>query len=408
MGCRRADFEGGYIFWYNGKAQAYKFDQTPQSHGAIGVGQGFYNQKIAEADQRFIQAFSQYNLGSKGVKPIQNDDYDGSVHQWRGYLVQDFAGSSVRGDLIIDPKTNLSYWIEGQALDEFSKSGHEILHPSLAQAYTNYGGSNKLGNPINDLHEWRGCQVQDFYGGSDGRGILMTWNNTIYYIPGKDGVAQKYFDNEWLGKPKGWSESHKRFEFDRGYIAVNQSVAEVYLEPLLKSNPSVDIPLQGFYHPFKGTGSLTQGWNGIKSHNGNERYAIDFDNGFGSDVYAMHSGKVIKVIKDFNDDGRDDPAWANKANLIYIQDDNGYISKYLHLEKESALVQEGAWVNAGQVIAKQGHSGWSTASHLHVEVDSQKIDAKGNLVFDAKGIPKPDVSLPFQMVTIDGKSFYPT
>jgi hypothetical protein len=154
-------------------------------------------------------------------------------------------------------------------------------------------------------------------------------------------------------------------------------------EPDLHSNPTISNPLKGFSHPLKGQGPLTQGWNTDFSHKGSSAYAMDFDAFFGAPVYAMRSGTVIKVISHFADDGRNDPAWANRANLVYIDHGNGYVSRYLHLKQSSVVVREGDRVNAGQKIAEQGNSGWSTDSHLHVAVHN----AQGNSVpFEIPGI----------------------
>jgi murein DD-endopeptidase MepM/ murein hydrolase activator NlpD len=139
-------------------------------------------------------------------------------------------------------------------------------------------------------------------------------------------------------------------------------------EPPLHSNPTESNPLKGFSHPFKGAGTLTQGWKTTFSHKGSSAYAMDFDRYFGAPVYAMRSGKVISVIENFDDNGRNDPSLGNKANLVFIQHDNGYVSRYLHLKKNSVSVQVGDSVSAGQQIAEQGNSGWSTASHLHVAI----------------------------------------
>lgn len=45
-----------------------------------------------------------------------------------------------------------------------------------------------------------------------------------------------------------------------------------------------------------------------------------------------------------------------------------YLTRYLHLAKDSVNVNVGDNVNMGQVIAKQGNTGISTGNHLHFEV----------------------------------------
>ena len=58
-----------------------------------------------------------------------------------------------------------------------------------------------------------------------------------------------------------------------------------------------------------------------------------------------------------------------KANLITIEHEGGWQTSYLHLKAGSLLVSEGERVSCGQPIALIGSSGYSTAPHLHLEVE---------------------------------------
>ena len=51
--------------------------------------------------------------------------------------------------------------------------------------------------------------------------------------------------------------------------------------------------------------------------------------------------------------------------VIHIKHDNGYVSEYGHLLKNSQQVHEGDRVTKGQKIAKMGASGLVTGEHLH-------------------------------------------
>lgn len=51
--------------------------------------------------------------------------------------------------------------------------------------------------------------------------------------------------------------------------------------------------------------------------------------------------------------------------VIHIRHDNGYVSEYGHLLKNSQKVKEGQKVKRGQRIASMGASGMVTGSHLH-------------------------------------------
>ena len=51
--------------------------------------------------------------------------------------------------------------------------------------------------------------------------------------------------------------------------------------------------------------------------------------------------------------------------VIHIRHDNGFVSEYGHLLKNSQQVHEGDRVKKGQKIAKMGKSGMVTGEHLH-------------------------------------------
>lgn len=91
-----------------------------------------------------------------------------------------------------------------------------------------------------------------------------------------------------------------------------------------------------------------------KSHKG-----IDF--GFDSKilgknqpVYAVEAGEVIYNRHQ-----------VTGGYVIHIRHDNGYVTEYGHLKKNSQLVKEGQKVKKGQKIALMGGSGIVTGNHLH-------------------------------------------
>lgn len=71
-------------------------------------------------------------------------------------------------------------------------------------------------------------------------------------------------------------------------------------------------------------------------------------------VYACDDGEVIYNRKQISG-----------GYVIQIKHDNGYVSEYGHLLKNSQLVKEKMFVKKGQKIAKMGSSGMVTAEHLH-------------------------------------------
>lgn len=148
-------------------------------------------------------------------------------------------------------------------------------------------------------------------------------------------------------------------------------------ESPLFPNPTSSNPLRGFRHPMNGTGNYSA------THDSPQQYADDLGVEIGTDVYAMRSGKVIKVEQGFADmSPNQQGSQADQFNVNYIliehdtdvshESGKPYRSMYMHIMQNSAVVQEGDRVTVGQLIAQSGHNGWSTGPHLHVEVNYSK------------------------------------
>ena len=102
----------------------------------------------------------------------------------------------------------------------------------------------------------------------------------------------------------------------------------------------------------------TTGWNWGRLHYNN---AVDIANQCGAPVYAAASGLVID---------RKDIGWNGGAGkLVKVQHGNGLSTNYYHLG--DILVNIGAYVEKGQIIARIGNTGNThgpTGCHLHFEV----------------------------------------
>ena len=83
--------------------------------------------------------------------------------------------------------------------------------------------------------------------------------------------------------------------------------------------------------------------------------AIDIIARKGDPVYAVQDAKVVFA-----------GSQGGYGNLVILRHDNGYLTVYAHTWV--ILVKVGQTVHSGQVIAKVGSTGKSTASHLHFEV----------------------------------------
>jgi murein DD-endopeptidase MepM/ murein hydrolase activator NlpD len=137
----------------------------------------------------------------------------------------------------------------------------------------------------------------------------------------------------------------------------------------LHDNPTVASPLQGFCHPLKGKGWLSQGIRG-RTHQGRMEYAYDLAADIGTPIYAMRPGRVMSVQDKYPDTGGGKENIA-KFNYVWLEHEGGYRSVYVHLQQgfvSATSIKAGDWVEAGQLIGYSGNSGWSTGPHLHLEV----------------------------------------
>ena len=103
---------------------------------------------------------------------------------------------------------------------------------------------------------------------------------------------------------------------------------------------------------------------------------LDLATHCGDKILAAHDGKVLYAGRNFDVflgyRGKPEQIYARLERIghvnslpivIVIDDGNGYRSLYVHLGK--ANVEAGAVVQAGDVIGREGSTGFSTGCHLH-------------------------------------------
>ncbi len=119
--------------------------------------------------------------------------------------------------------------------------------------------------------------------------------------------------------------------------------------------------------------AVTQGEDTGFTHNGLAAYALDFDLNYET-VVAARDGKVVMVREDSNAGGCS-AFYAGSANYVVIDHGDGMASLYLHLAYNSAEVEVGQMVSAGEPIGISGETGVTCSdvdggpgSHLHFQI----------------------------------------
>ncbi len=106
-----------------------------------------------------------------------------------------------------------------------------------------------------------------------------------------------------------------------------------------------------FLWPLKG--KILQEFN---TSNGSKHDGIDIKGTEGAPIYAAADGVVIYS----NDTIR------GYGNMIIIKHKDGFVTVYAH--NSVNMVTKGQAVKQGQIIARVGHTGYATGSHLHFEI----------------------------------------
>lgn len=113
-----------------------------------------------------------------------------------------------------------------------------------------------------------------------------------------------------------------------------------------------------------------------QEYKGNAHRGIDIvKEGYQLDNIVAHSdGTVVQVISNCNVNTPNDP--TNPGNMVKIDHNNGYQTRYLHLAYGTVKVSVGQKVSKGQVLGYMGNTGNSFGGHLHFEVmkDNVQID----------------------------------
>lgn len=128
-----------------------------------------------------------------------------------------------------------------------------------------------------------------------------------------------------------------------------QPEVPAYIFPLEDANAEVTNPYGWQAHPVTKQKSLHSG--------------VDLAADYGTNVLAVADGTVLDCSYD-----------AAYGYILTLEHENGVQTQYAHLSE--FLVNAGAEVRQGQIIAKTGDSGWATGPHLYlgVLIDGEAVD----------------------------------
>lgn len=138
---------------------------------------------------------------------------------------------------------------------------------------------------------------------------------------------------------------------------------------------------------------ISQSFNGHFSHTKeHSRYAVDIAMDVGTAIVAARAGVVVWVKDDYHMGGVND-YFLDKGNYVSVIHDDGTFASYYHILLGTAAVKPGDQVEAGQLLAKSGSSGFSSGPHLHF------------VIYRNAGFRQQ--SIPFQFVTKNGNLVEP-
>jgi hypothetical protein len=107
-------------------------------------------------------------------------------------------------------------------------------------------------------------------------------------------------------------------------------------------------------------------------------YAVDILMPIGTTLVVSRGGIVVRVEGQY-DDG--DNTFGHE-NFVFVQHDDGSLSRYFHLTQGGLSVEVGDIVSQSDPIGISGNTGNSSTPHLHFDVVDNACDALSNVTTD--------------------------
>lgn len=156
-----------------------------------------------------------------------------------------------------------------------------------------------------------------------------------------------------------WSAAMTRQDVRVGNVDADHDDAYVYRLPYA---PGRSFP-------------IIQSYDSRLSHRGAERFTVDFGMPRGTPVHAAREGVVV-LVEDSHVVGCELDECGRFANFVVVLHEDGTTGEYFHLEPRTAVVRPGERIRRGQLLARSGNTGFSTAPHLHFGVYRTGADGR--------------------------------
>ncbi|MBX2875766.1 MAG: M23 family metallopeptidase [Saprospiraceae bacterium] len=126
---------------------------------------------------------------------------------------------------------------------------------------------------------------------------------------------------------------------------------------------------------------LIQGFKGAFSHNEpSSMFALDFAMPIGEEICAARAGRVVWV-KEGSKEGGPSAKYKGKDNHVIVLHDDGTLGYYVHLKYQGVLVEEGQYIDQGDLLGLSGNTGYSTRPHLHFVIRKPTVDGPVSIPF---------------------------
>lgn len=172
---------------------------------------------------------------------------------------------------------------------------------------------------------------------------------------------------------------------------LDAGIAQTRTDGGLRRPPSLSACVASAFRvllPFEArdTAFVSQGNNSRFTHQGQSRFAFDFNVPIGTAVVAAAPGVVLQTQDQFDRSNDMDP---EQYNFVLLDHGRGVLTEYGHLRHHGTRVLPGQRVAQGELIGYSGDTGMSTGPHLHFAVEDASLQSQPACFLDVEsGVPR--------------------